>query len=99
MTPSTSPPAPLLYEFQVSYTNFSNDTDACAATSYMSAWSNNPLSNGGPTTYDTVYIDNLGTTYLNSGYYKMPDTFPAENWIQVGSEGIVINRGLCGGGL
>jgi hypothetical protein len=89
----TSTPAPVLTEFTISDTNYGSDTSACASTSYTSAWSNGATSP--PVFGDIIYANAGGTVLLNSGYYKVPDSFPAEAWIRLDGSSQVIENGLC----
>jgi hypothetical protein len=93
-TTTTTTVAPTLTEFAISSTNYGSDTGACGATPpYASAWSTGSTSP--PVFGDVIYANAGGTVLLNSGYYLVPDSFPAPAWIRLDGSSQVIENGLC----
>jgi hypothetical protein len=92
-TTTTTVPSSLT-EFAISDTSYGSDTAACGDTPpYAQAWSTGSTSP--PVFGDTIYGDAGGTVLLNSGYYLVPDSFPAPAWIRLGGSSQVIDNGLC----
>lgn len=93
-TTTTTTAGPALTEFAISSTNYGSDTGACGATPpYASAWSTGSTSP--PVFGDVIYANAGGTVLLNSGYYLVPDSFPAPAWIRLDGSSQVIENGLC----
>jgi hypothetical protein len=93
-TTTTTTTAIPLTEFAISDTSYGSDTAACGDTPpYAQAWSTGSTSP--PVSGDTIYGDAGGTVLLNSGYYLVPDSFPAPAWIQLNGSSVVMSNGLC----
>jgi hypothetical protein len=82
-----------LTAFTISDTNYGSDTGACGSTSYTTAYSNGSTSP--PVFGDIIYANAGGTVLLSSGYYLVPDSFPAPAWIRLDGSSQVIENGLC----